>query len=381
MSNNKLRIDAVSGKSGIDDFLNVPFTVYKDDRQWVPPLFVERKDHLNPTKNPYFKHAEAQLFVVYRDDRPVGRISAQIDRLHLARYKDGTGQFGFLDAIDNRQVFAMLFATAETWLKQRSITRAMGPFSFSINDESGLLIDGFDRQPYMMMGHARPYAARLVEELGYVKAKDLLAYEISGENKLQPLLDRASKRALAGNTITVRPLNKKKLADELAIIMHIFNDAWSGNWGFVPFTADEIRVLGNNLKLLVSGGYVAIAEYHGEPAAMAVTLPNINEWVSDLNGRLLPFGWAKLGYRLMAGTHTSVRLPLMGVLKIHHNTTAGSLLAMNVINAVRQFHASRGITRGELSWILEDNHAMRSIIEASGAKAYKTYRVYEKVLA
>jgi hypothetical protein len=381
MTNNKLRIDAISGKSGIDDFLKVPFEVYKGDRHWVPPLFLERKEHLDPKKNPYFKHAEAQLFVAYLDGRPVGRISAQIDQLHLDRYKDATGQFGFLDAVDDADVFGKLFNAAETWLKQRSLARVLGPFSFSINDESGLLIDGFDRSPNMMMGHALPYAARHVEQSGYRKAKDLLAYEIAGENKLLPLLDRAARRAQAGSKITVRPLNKKKLKDELAIIMRIFNDAWSDNWGFVPFTADEIRVLGNNLKILVSGGYIAIAEYQGEAAAMAVTLPNLNEWVHDLNGKLLPFGWAKLAYRLMASTHTSVRLPLMGVLKKYHGTPAGSLLAMNVIEAVRRFHASKGVTRGELSWILEDNQAMRSIIEASGAKAYKTYRVYEKSLA
>jgi hypothetical protein len=375
-----LIVKAVQDKAGMNDFLAVPFDVFRNDRNWVPPLYFERHEHLSSKKNPYFKHAEAQLFVAYRDGRPVGRISAQIDRLHLERYNDATGQFGFLDIVDDPAVFTALFNVAEDWLRARHILRVRGPFSFSINDESGLLIDGFDRPPNMMMGHGRPYFASRVEEQGYQKVKDLIAYEFDGKSDRAYLLERTAKRARERHNIQVRTINKKNLEAELQMIMTIFNDAWSDNWGFVPLTNDEIKVLGNNLKMLISDGYVSIAMINGEAAAMAVTLPNINEWIHDLKGRLLPFGWAKLIYRVVRSKHTSVRLPLMGVLKKYQNRPMGSMLAVSVIEGVRAYHYSQGTYRGELSWILEDNKGMRSIIEAAGAQPYKTYRVYEKNL-
>jgi hypothetical protein len=375
-----MHVKPVIDKAGLGDFIAAPYAVYRNDPNWVPPLELERREHLSTRKNPYFQHAEAQLFVLYDNGTPAGRISAQIDRLHLERYNDSTGQFGFIDCIDSGEAYAKLFSAAEAWLGVKGMKRVQGPFSFSINDESGLLIKGFDRKPYMMMGHALPSAQKRIEERGYTKAKDLYAYEFEGRNNKQYLLDRLAKRATSSSAIKVRNFSKKNIASELKVIMNIFNDAWSENWNFVPFTEAEISALGKNLKLLVSEGYVTIAEIGGVPAAMAVTLPNINEWIHDLNGKLFPFNWTKLVYRLLSSQHTSVRLPLMGVLKKYHGTTTGSLLAMNVIEAVRSYHFSNGITRGELSWILEDNHGMRSIIEASGAVNYKTYRVYEKSL-
>jgi hypothetical protein len=375
-----MQVKPVTDKAGLGDFLAVPFIVYRNDPNWVPPLDFERREHLDPRKNPYFAHAKVQLFVLYDENKPVGRISAQIDRLHLERYQDSTGQFGFIDCIDNHEGYALLFEAAENWLRDNNMRRVLGPFSFSINDESGLLIKGFDRKPYMMMGHALPSAAQHFEAQGYSKAKDLYAYEFEGHNNKQYLLDRLAKRAKASERIKVRTINKKNITSELQIIMNIFNDAWSSNWNFVPFTEAEIKTFGKNLKFLVTDGYVSIAELDGVPSAMAVTLPNINEWIEDLNGRLLPMGWAKLAYRVMTSKHRSVRLPLMGVLKKYHGTPTGSLLAMNVIETVRSYHFANGITRGELSWILEDNHGMRSMIEASGALNYKTYRIYEKSL-
>lgn len=380
MGMTRFHITPVSSKAEQSAFLKVPFDVFRGDPNWVPQLFFERNEHLSPKKNPYFKHAEAQLFVLRDGERLVGRISAQIDRLHLERYNDSTGQFGFLDCIDDTDAFAQLFKAAEDWLKSRGIKRVQGPFSFSINDESGLLVKGFDAPPNIMMGHSLPYVGAQVEAQGYIKAKDLIAYEFDGTKALPYHLERAAKRAKSNKRITVRTINKKDLKSELQLIMHIFNDAWSHNWGFVPFTQDEITMLGNNLKLLISEGYVAIASLDGEPAAMVISLPNINEWIHDLNGRLLPFGWAKLAGRLLKSRHSSVRLPLMGVLKKHQDSVMGSLLAMSVIEAVRSYHFANGIFRGELSWILEDNFGMRSIIEASGAVPYKTYRVYEKQL-
>ena len=362
-------------------FLDVPFAIYRGDPNWVAPLYIERFEHLDHKKNPYFLHAETQLFLAERNGKPVGRISAQIDRLHLERYKDATGQFGFLEAPDDPAVFAALFGAAEAWLRQRGLSRAQGPFSFSINDETGLLIAGFNRPPSMMMGHAPPYYGPRVEEQGFIKAKDVLAYEYHSASGLPPDMQTKFERALASPDITIRPFDKKHLERDLGLIISIFNDAWSDNWNFVPFTREEMAALGNNLKMLVANEYIAIASYKGEPAAMAVTLPNINEWIADLDGKLLPFGWAKVAWALIARRPASVRMPLMGVRKKYHRRMIGSTLALGVIDTVRRYHVSRGATRGELSWILEDNIPMRRIIETIVPTPYKTYRVYEKALA
>ncbi|MBL8893766.1 MAG: dATP pyrophosphohydrolase [Rhizobiales bacterium] len=376
-----VEIRPVSDSKGVHDFLNVPFAIYADDPNWIAPLFLERNEHLHPKKNPYFLHADAQLFVVYDAGRPVGRISAQIDKLHLGRFNDATGQFGFLEARDNPQDFAALLKAAETWLTDRGMKRVQGPFSFSINDEMGLLISGFDRPPVIMMGHARPYYQARIEALAYRKAKDVIAYDYDGLQPLRRSLQSMVDKVKASGELTVRPLSKRHLDRDLAIIIDIFNDAWSENWGFVPMTNEEIAALGKNLKFLVAEGYIAIADYQGEPAAMAVTLPDINDWVRGLNGNLLPFGWAKLAYRLFSAPPKAVRMPLMGVLRKHHGTPQGAALAMAVIDAVRSYHLARGTKRAELSWILEDNAPMRRLIEQLGATPYKTYRIYEKDLA
>jgi hypothetical protein len=372
-----LDIRGVRDRRGIEDFLRVPFPIYAGDRNWIAPLFLERREHLNPRKNPYFLHADVQLFVAYKGGQPIGRISAQIDRLRLDRYADATGQFGFIEAPDDREVFSRLLRTAEEWLGERAMRAMEGPFSFSINDETGLLIEGFDRPPSMMMGHARPYYRTHLEALGLTKAKDVIAYDYDGLKPLPRSLQAMVDKVKRTGDLTIRPLSKKNLDRDLNKIIAIFNDAWSENWGFVPMTSEEIAALGKNLKFLVSEGYIAIADYRGEPAAVAVSLPDINGWISDLNGSLMPFGWAKFAYRLF-NPPQSVRIPLMGVLRKHHGSPIGAALAMAVIDAVRSYHLSRNTKRAELSWILEDNHAMRRMIEQLGAVPYKTYRVFRK---
>lgn len=361
-------------------FLDVPFAIYGEGSNWVAPLYFERFEHLDPKKNPYFEHAETQLFLAELDGKCVGRISAQIDRLHLDRYGDATGQFGFLEAPDDARVFAALFTAAENWLRSRGMKHVRGPFSFSINDEMGLLIKGFDTPPSMMMGHALPYYESRVEEAGFTKAKDVIAYDFDTSMPLKRTLALAYERALRSKDIQVRALDKRNLERDLDIIMEIFNDAWSGNWGFVPFTAEEVKALGNNFKMLLKNEYIAIASYKGKPAAFVVTVPNINEWFDGLNGKLLPFGWAKIALSVFRGKPKSIRMPLMGVRKEFHDTLIGSSLALTVIETVRRYHTARGVKNGELSWILEDNLAMRHIIEAFGAEPYKTYRIYEKKL-
>lgn len=370
----------VRGREDLKAFLDVPFAIYASDPNWVAPLHVERLEHLDPAKNPYFRHAEVELFLAVRGDRPVGRISAQLCRLRSERYADGVGQFGFLEAENDPAVFEALFDAAASWLKQRGATAIQGPFSFSINDETGLLVDGFDTPPFVMMGHALPYYGERLEELGFTKAKDVLAYDLFASKEVPRALKSAYEKALSDKDVTLRPLDKKQLLKELQIVVSIANDAWSDNWGFVPWTEEEMTALANNLKMLVTGDYIAIAEYKGEPAAMAITLPNINDWIAGLDGRLLPFGWAKLAWNLFARPPKSVRMPLMGLRRKYHGTTVGAVLGMAVIARVRNYHVGRGTTRGEASWILEDNMPMRRMIETFGGKPYKTYRIYEKLI-
>lgn len=375
-----LRVAEAVTKADRNAFLRVPHLVFAGDPNWVAPLGLERREHLDLAKNPYFEHSDVRLFVAYDGARPVGRISAQVDRLRLEHHPDASGQFGFLDALDDERIFAGLLAAAETWLRKKGMEAAHGPFSFSINDEMGLLVSGFGTPPSMMMGHALPYYARHLESLGYAKAKDVFAYDYDAQKPLPRGMQAMVDKIKASGDLAIRPLSKKNLERDLDIIIAIFNDAWSANWGFVPMTREEIAALGKNLKMLVGENYIAIASYKGEPAAMAVSLPNLNEWIKDLDGRLLPLGWAKLLWRLMMRPPQSVRIPLMGVRRSYHGTPVGSALALAVIDAVRSYHLSRGTKRAELSWILEDNMPMRRIIEALGGTAYKTYRIYEKTL-
>jgi hypothetical protein len=372
-------VKAVVDKQGRKDFLRVPFHVYADDPHWVAPLFLEREDHLNPRKNPYFEHADVQLFVAYKDAKPIGRISAQDDSLRLETHKDNKGMFGFLDAPDEADVYAALVDTASQWLKARGRSGMIGPFNFSINDEMGLLIDGFDTPPNMMMAHGRPHAAKRIEEQGFTKAKDMIAYHYD-LGPAPAILQRVQKRAMASGDVTIRPLKLSDMKNEILLIMDIFNDAWSSNWGFVPWTKTELDKLGKDLKLLVNGNYGYIASYKGEPAAFVVTLPNLNDWIKGMNGSILPFNWAKLIGHIIRKKPTSFRMPLMGVRRKFHNTPTGSALSTLVIDAARSYHVGRGGKTAELSWILEDNYPVRKLIEAFGGVPYKTYRIYEKAL-
>lgn len=372
-----IAVEPVVRRAQREAFLGVPRRVYHDDPHWIEPLRVERRMHLS-ARNPVFGHMDWQAWVATVDGEPVGRITAQIDRLHRQRYGADSGHFGMLEAIDDDAVFAHLFRAAESWLAQRGARRVTGPFNLSINEECGLLIDGFDTPPVVMMGHARPYYARHIEAHGYAPAKDLLAYRVNTDFQWPEVM--RSLAAHYGEHIRVRPMRRKELKQELEVLRDIFNDAWSGNWGFVPFTEAEFRELGNSLRLLVPADFIQVAEVDGEPAAFIVMLPNINEAIRDLDGRLLPLGWAKLLWRLKLHSPSSGRVPLMGVRRRYQHSRLGPALAFAVIGAVQTPSMRAGIREVELSWILEDNAGMRHILDALGSEAYKRYRLYEKCL-
>jgi hypothetical protein len=358
------------------DFLRVPWRLYADDPAWVPPLLLERRLQLWH-RRPYFAHARAAFWIAYRGARPVGRISAQVDRLHLERHRDGAGFFGLLEAEDEAEVFAALSATAEAWLREQGLSRVRGPFDLSINEECGLLVEGFGTPPMVMMRHGRPYYAARLEERGYRPAKDLLAYHLADPVEIPPLMRAAIARL---EDVRVRPLRRARLREELGILREIFEDAWADNWGFVPFTPAEFEELGWLLRFVVDDDLVQIAEVGGTPGAMLVLLPNVNELIRDLDGRLLPLGWARLLARLLRRRARAGRVVLMGVRRCFQRTPVGLGLACLVIDTVIRAGRARGLREVELSWILEDNRGVRSILDALGGVPYKRYRIYEKAL-
>jgi hypothetical protein len=381
LASRELRLEPVSGRSGLKTFIELTRTVYAGDDTWVQPLTLERLDHLNQAKNPFLRAIEPRYWIAWRGNTPVGRISAQVNQRHLDRYADATGHFGFLDAVDDPEVFEALLTTAEGWLREHGLQRIAGPFSLSINDECGLLVEGFDRPPNMMMGHARPYYAPRVETLGYAKAKDLIAYDFDvaapWPAATQRLLDRLGRMT----DVRIRPLDMRRYREEIATVCRIFNDAWSDNWGFIPFGKDEALYLAKSIRPLINPGSFQIGELDGEPVAFTGTLPNLNEAIAGLDGHLLPLGWLQLLWRLKIRGVKTGRMPLMGVAKRLQGTPKGAALALGVIDAVKRHHQPLGYQRAELSWILEDNLAVQAVIRTVGAVPYKRYRIYEKALA
>ncbi len=361
-------------------FVDLAWDVYRDDPAWVPPLKDEVHGLLNPKKNPWFEHARAQLWLAEQDGRVVGRISAQVDELVLEHMGAGTGQWGMLEALD-ADAAAALIATAEGWLRGQGMTRALGPVSISIWDEPGLEIEGFDQPPTVMMGHHRPAYRNWIEAAGYAKARDLLTYEVDIANWSDPMIDRLIAAGNRNKRIRIRTVDKANFDRDARIILELLNDAWSDNWGFVPLTEAEIAYAGKKLKPIIFEPLVRIAEVDGEPAAFMITLPDINELIRDLDGRLFPFGWAKLLWRLRKPRTTRVRVPLMGVATRLHGTRIATQLAFMLIEQCRRAAvADFGVKTGEFGWILEDNKGMLSIAELPSARINHRYRIFEKAL-
>lgn len=373
-------VKPVESKADLKHFIALPKQLYRGQPGYVAPLDIERAEALDPKKNPYFGHAEVQLFLAWRDCKPVGRISAQICKLYQERYADQTGHFGFIDSADDPAVFSALTTAAENWLRERGMRRVVGPLSFSTNEETGLLINGFNSLPMLMMPYHAPYTGHRLEDCFYGKAKDLIAYDLDKEAYRSVGSNRLLDKMAAEGRVRVRPLDMKNYHRDLSLALDIFNDAWSENWGMIPFTQAEIEAAAKGLKPLIDPKLVSIAEIDGEAAGMLVCVPNLLEAVADLNGSLLPFGWLKLIWRLKFGQLKTARVPLMGIRKKFHGTLLGASLLPMMFAAIKDHFLARGLERVELSWILEDNMPMRRVCEGIGAQAYKTYRVYEKSL-
>ena len=374
----QIEIREVTGEKALKAFIRVPWSIYKDDPNWIAPLLFERKEAFS-SKNPFFKHAIWRAWVAYQDGKPVGRISAQIDELHQQRYNNKTGFFGLIEAPDDPDVFSALFEAAETWLRENGMQQIVGPFNLGINQEVGILVEGFDTPPRVMTSHSPRYYGAAIEACGYQAAQDMLAYELdihtyTSPVSMQELISRNADR------VKVRPLDRKNKDAEFDVMRDIFNDAWQNNWHFVPFTQEEFRTVGKELLMVVPTDFIQIAEIDGEAAAFMVLLPDLNEVSADLNGRLLPFGWAKLLWRLKVRFPKACRIPLMGVRQKYQKTIFGPTMAFMLIESVIMPGMSRKGETVEMSWILDSNKATINIIEKFGGKLTKRYRMYEKDL-
>lgn len=372
-----IRLEVVSERKQLRDFLALPHRIYASDSAWVAPLDYEQRERFSP-HNHFFQHARWRGWVAFKEGRPVGRITAQVDELHLQEHGDRVGYFGMLEADDDPAVFSALFAAAEDWLRSEGMQCIRGPFNLHINEEVGLLVDGFSTPPFVLMGHARPYYGAAVEAQGYRPVKDLLAYHIRPDFEAPRVMTRLAQRV--SDRVVVRRASRKDLMRDAEVMRDIFNDAWQNNWGFVPMAAAEWEDTVNTLIKLMPDDYIQIAELDGEPVAFIVALPNINEATRDLKGKLLPFGWLKLLWRLKVRHPRTARIPLMGVRSEHQHSRLGPTLAFLVIDGVRKELHARGVKDVEMGWILEDNAGMRNIIETIGGEAYKRYRLYEKML-
>ncbi|HEY5290068.1 MAG TPA: dATP pyrophosphohydrolase [Caulobacteraceae bacterium] len=374
-----LEILPVVSKSEVERFIRVPMRLSEGDPSFIAPLMFERREALSPKVNPFFQHADWQFWLAVRDGRDVGRISAQIDHLAATDPCAPAGYFGMISAEDDEAVFKALLSTAEDWLRARGRAQIIGPFNLSINEEVGLLVDGFDTPPMLLMGHDPRYVGGRIEEQGYAKVKDVYAY-ISGVPVFTPGVQARLNRPPPPGVV-LRPINMKDFDGEVRTLVDIWNDAWAHNWGFAPVTEAETRHLGESLKLLLHPRLIWFVEIDGEAAGFGALLPNLNDAIFDLKGKLFPFGWAKLLWRLKVKGVKRGRVPLMGVKRKFAREARGAFAPFLILDAFRREAVKIGITEAEYSWILEDNAPMRHILENFGARIYKTYRVYGKSLS
>ena len=366
------------GRRELSSFIKLPFRLHKGT-PWVPPLISERRRFLDKKKNPYFDHAEAEYFLAWRDGEPVGRITAQVDR-RWDQFQGGRdGQFGFIDAEDDPEIFEALLGTAESWVKGRGRERLIGPMDFTTNDECGLLIEGFEKRPMILEPWHPPYYQRHVESRGYSKKMDLLMWylrmgELKEGLRFHPAIHEAAAKVESEHGITIRNMRRNDLEAEIGRFMEVYNSAWEKNWGFVPITDEEVHFQADNLKQILDERWTFIAERGDEVIGAALTLPDINQVMPKLNGRLLPFGWLRflLGKRKI----DEVRVFALGVKPEYQHTGVAASFYIKHLEATDP----DGVMGGDEGWILETNEPMNRAMEGMGGKVVKRYRLYEKTI-
>lgn len=381
-------ITEVNDKAGREAFVDLLYRLNADDPNFVPQLRSEEIERYTPDGNPYFEHARCQLFLARRGNAVVGRIAAHIDELALAQPPEqgmgpGTGMWGALQAEDG-EIAAALIQRAEAWLRGQGMNRVLAPMTLSVWEEPGLLVKGFDHPPTIMMGHNPPHHRGWIEGAGYQGVKTLATYDLDITKPFPPLIQRIVQSGEKNARIRIRDVDLKNFDREVETICAILNDAWSDNWGFVPFTPTEIAYTAKKMKPLVKPDLVRMAEYDGEPVAFMITLPDANQIqlkAVGRNGKPSLLGWIKLGLWMLRTKPADMRVPLMGVVKRLQSSRMASQLAFMMIETIRQASVShyQG-KRGEIGWILDDNQGMNAIAEAIDAKVNKEYLVFEKSL-
>ncbi|BAT72052.1 conserved hypothetical protein [Thermosulfidibacter takaii ABI70S6] len=371
-----MRIVEVTDRKSLIDFIRVPWRIFKGDDNWVPPIVADMLTTLNKRKNPFFNHADAAFFIAYDDsERPIGRIAAVYDRLHFKYRGENVGYFGYFDAIEDVDVAKALLEKAEEWVRGRGAVFIRGPIDLSMNNTCGLLIEGFDDPPVFMMPYNKPYYQFLIEENGYVKAKDLLAYwvDLYYDEKPKQLVRYVEKLVSKIKNIRARYANLRKFREELDRFKEVYNDAWMDNWGFVPLTDEEIEFMAKRMKPLVVSKLAVFAEtLGGEPVGVALAMPDYNFVFKRMKGSLFPFGIIK--FFLYRNQIPRIRLMVLGVKKAYRLKGIEFLM----LGKMYEYAMKKGYTGAEFSWILEDNEPIKAIIERFGGKVYKKYRIYEK---
>jgi GNAT superfamily N-acetyltransferase len=369
----------VRSRRDLRRFVRVPFHLHRDHQQWVPPLILDRMQFLNRRKNPYFEHAEAEYFVAERDGEPVGRITAQLDR-RWDEYQGGEdGMFGFFETVDDPEVAQGLLRAAEEWLRERGRNRLLGPMDFTTNDEVGLLIEGYERRPMILQNWHPRFYRDLVEGAGYEKEMDLLMWylalgELKEGDQFDASIHAAAENALREEGVTIRNIEKRNLPAEMRRFTEVYNEAWADNWGFVPPTDAEIEFHAKLLKQVIDERWAFVAEREGETVGVALTLPDINQVLAEMGGRLLPLGW--LQFLRGKPRIDRVRVFALGVKHAYRHTGVAAGLYLKHLEAA----SPDGVPAGETGWILETNEPMNRAMEGMGGEIVKRYRIYEKAL-
>jgi hypothetical protein len=373
-----VEISSVSGGRDLKAFIDLPFRLHANHPLWVPPLKLERRLFLNRRMNAYFTHGEAEYFLARRDGRVVGRVSAQVNHAFNDYRKMRWGWFGFLELEDDQEALDALLAAAAGWLRERGQERMVGPADFSMNDESGILIEGFDLRPMIRQPWHPPYYQTLMEQGGVEKAMDLLMWnlEVSDRELVLPVIFELAEKVQSEHGIRVRPMRRWQLRKDMDAFAEIYNSAWSKNWDFVPYSKKDLDAYAQEIHLVFDKHWCFIAEREdtGEVVGMAMTFPDINQVLERMKGRLLPLGWWR--FLTKGRIMDRVRVGFLGVKPEYQHTGVAAKLYVEHFNAA----AARRQKGGEMGWILETNTAMNRGMEAMGGRIVKRYRVYERVL-
>jgi len=373
-----VQVTAVSGGRDLKAFIDLPFALHANHPLWVPPLKLERRIFLSRRMNAFFSHGEAEYFLARRGGRVVGRISAQVNDAFNDHQGKNWGWFGFLEFEDDQEVLQALLEAAESWHRERGRERMVGPASFAMNDECGVLIEGYDLRPMILQPWQPPYYRERIEQAGMAKAIDLLMWnlEVSDRERVLPVIVELAEKVQSEHGIRVRPMRRWQLRKDMDAFAEVYNSAWSKNWDFVPYSKKDLDAYAQELQLVCDKHWFFIAEREdtGEVVGMAITVPDVNQALARMKGRLLPFGW---WHFLNKGRIIDrVRVGFLGVKPEYQHTGVAAKLYIEHFNAA----AERPQTGGEMGWILETNTAMNRGMEAMGGRVVKRYRMYERVL-